>query len=351
MNSTNFWKKFIYRFCSNYQLNLKAMAASSAVLSSSSKSNDKGNGLLLYLNNYSFYAQKVIMAMVEKKLPFKPHIVDITKGEQYQPWFLEINPRGEVPVLVDGVKTIPDSIRIIDYLEDNFSNGNTPRLIPTDQGPQIRQKVEHFRSIIDPLPANLITMGAFKHQELAPNPKMPFVAPVRSHLLSSHEKAGEMLKSLAEKYPQFEAILLKKAEAHEHNRAKIDSKEGYENLLGDVNKVLTEVEKELESHKGDKTKWLCTDRFTVADISLTILLDRLYLLGLESYFWTNGKKPYLEEYYSRVRQRDSYKKTVPSTMFHLKTFLEMQSRLFLGVSIATVLATICGGAIFYSKKK
>lgn len=63
------------------------------------------------------------MAMIEKKLPYKLHEVDITKGEQYQPWFLEINPRGEVPVLVDGVKTIPDSARIIDYLEDNFSNG------------------------------------------------------------------------------------------------------------------------------------------------------------------------------------------------------------------------------------
>lgn len=63
------------------------------------------------------------MAMFEKKVAFKPQIVNIAKGEQYQPWFLEINPRGEVPVLQDGVKVIPDSARIIDYLEDNFSNG------------------------------------------------------------------------------------------------------------------------------------------------------------------------------------------------------------------------------------
>lgn len=103
----------------------------------------------------------------------------------------------------------------------------------------------------------------------------------------------------------------------------------------------------------DKSKWLCTDRFTVADIALTILLDRLYLLGLESYFWTNGKKPCLEEYYARVRQRDSYKKTVPSTMFHVKTFLEMQSRLYLGVSVAAAVAAVFGGIyyLFYVKKK
>jgi glutathione S-transferase len=68
-------------------------------------------------------ALQVIMALHEKKLPFKEHIINLTKGEQYQPWFLRINPRGEVPVLKDGVKVIPDSGRILDYLEDNFSNG------------------------------------------------------------------------------------------------------------------------------------------------------------------------------------------------------------------------------------
>lgn len=63
------------------------------------------------------------MALHEKNLPYKEHIINLTKGEQYQPWFLRINPRGEVPVLKDGVKVIPDSGRILDYLEDNFSNG------------------------------------------------------------------------------------------------------------------------------------------------------------------------------------------------------------------------------------
>lgn len=63
------------------------------------------------------------MAMHEKNLPYKSHIVNIMRGVQYEPWFLNINPRGEVPVLKDDVKTIPGSDMIIDYLEDNFSNG------------------------------------------------------------------------------------------------------------------------------------------------------------------------------------------------------------------------------------
>lgn len=62
------------------------------------------------------------MALYEKNLPFATHDIDLD-GEQYKPWFLQINPKGEVPVLQDADKIIPDSARIIDYLEDNFSNG------------------------------------------------------------------------------------------------------------------------------------------------------------------------------------------------------------------------------------
>lgn len=69
------------------------------------------------------------MALYEKNLPFESHIVNITKGAQYEPWFLQLNPKGEVPVLQDTGKIIPDSTRIIDYLEDNFSNGTLQKLI------------------------------------------------------------------------------------------------------------------------------------------------------------------------------------------------------------------------------
>lgn len=70
------------------------------------------------------------MALHEKNVPFESHIIDIAKDEQYEPWFLHINPCAEVPVLQDTGKIIPDSTRIIDYLEDNFSNGEY--LLKTD---------------------------------------------------------------------------------------------------------------------------------------------------------------------------------------------------------------------------
>lgn len=131
------------------------------------------------------------MALHEKNLAFDSKIVNLIKNEQYQPWYLYLNPRGEVPVLQDTGKIIPDSARIIDYLEDNFSNGDTPRLIPMDQGPEIRQRVTHFRHILQKVPAGKLTTGAMLNQHLLKNPKSPFFAPVRKALASKYKILGK----------------------------------------------------------------------------------------------------------------------------------------------------------------
>ncbi|XP_069702095.1 ganglioside-induced differentiation-associated protein 1 [Periplaneta americana] len=328
------------------------MAASAAKeeVGRSSNDNGKGNGLLLYHHHYSFYSQKVIMALHEKKLPFKVHIINLTKGEQYQPWFLRINPRGEVPVLKDGVKVIPDSGRILDYLEDNFSNGDTPRLMPMDQGPEVRQRVLHFRTIIDHIPAGVVTMGSFFHPEFCENPKQPFIQPVRKLLMAADRNSAKTLRMHAEKNPNSRDILLQKAKFQETKHASVTDKEEFKKILNQVDSVLSQVEKELESHIEDRENWwLCSDRFTVADIGLTMLLDRLYRLGLEKYFWEAGKKPHITKYYHKVQQRDSYKKTIPSSLSLVKMFIQTQAPLIIGVMAAVTV--IIGGILYYRKNK
>lgn len=51
-----------------------------------------------------------------------------------------------------------------------------------DQGPEVRQKVIHFRNILDQIPANVVTLGSFYHTKFVHKPKMPFIAPVRKQL-------------------------------------------------------------------------------------------------------------------------------------------------------------------------
>ncbi len=49
-------------------------------------------------------------------------MLKLHKGEQYEPAFMQINPRSQVPVLIDGKLIITQVMAIILYLEAKFSN-------------------------------------------------------------------------------------------------------------------------------------------------------------------------------------------------------------------------------------
>ncbi len=60
--------------------------------------------------------------------PFEASMVKLHKGENYQPEYKAINPRAQVPVLVDGGETITQIVAIVGYLDDRFPQlGFLPR--------------------------------------------------------------------------------------------------------------------------------------------------------------------------------------------------------------------------------
>jgi len=63
------------------------------------------------------YVQRVRIALLDKKISHKVHIIDITKPRP--DWFLKLNPVGKCPVLVDDGKIITESSHILHYLEDS----------------------------------------------------------------------------------------------------------------------------------------------------------------------------------------------------------------------------------------
>lgn len=65
-------------------------------------------------------SMKVLICLMEKDLDFKSHYVNLLRFEQHEPWFVEINPNGQVPVLVHDGKTITESTVINEYLDDVF---------------------------------------------------------------------------------------------------------------------------------------------------------------------------------------------------------------------------------------
>ena len=60
--------------------------------------------------------------------PFEPVLVKLHKGENYSPEYKAINPRSQVPVLVDGDQVITQIVAIVSHLNDRFPRlGFIPR--------------------------------------------------------------------------------------------------------------------------------------------------------------------------------------------------------------------------------
>lgn len=86
----------------------------------------------------------------------------------------------------------------------------------------------------------------------------------------------------------------------------------------------------------------------MADISLTVLLDRLSRLGLANYFWANGKRLNIEKYYQRVQKRDSYKQAVPTIVTDLKYIVQSKAHIVIGlITIMTVMV----GSVLYLRRR
>ena len=75
----------------------------------------------LYSGPLSLFSRKVEIALGEKGLVFEREMVAFTQERGYQPKHPDVlaaNPKGQVPVLVDGDLTLFDSTLIFEYLED-----------------------------------------------------------------------------------------------------------------------------------------------------------------------------------------------------------------------------------------
>ncbi|XP_052892472.1 ganglioside-induced differentiation-associated protein 1 isoform X2 [Anopheles moucheti] len=273
-----------------------------------------GDGLILYCNQYSYYCLKVLQALHEKGIRFTKYDIDVTNDEHFSEWFLELNPRAELPVLQNGLLIVPGSTRILDYLEENYPKNKPLRMpIGTDK------LIVGFRQTIESLPIGVITIGSFLHPQHVGSPKFPFVLPVRQTILAREETLAQRLRAYATEYPAFAEVLLKKADFHDRKRSIIASEEYFCKLLVALDDFLTSVEQYLTTIDIERCWLTGTDTFTLVDIGLGTLLHRLYVLGLEDRFWGEGKRPHIGRFFTKVCQRESFQSVLPSKVSILRT--------------------------------
>ena len=60
---------------------------------------------------------RVLLGLVAKELDFEHVVLQASKKEHKAPEFLALNPRGRVPLLVDGEVVVRESLAILEYLD------------------------------------------------------------------------------------------------------------------------------------------------------------------------------------------------------------------------------------------
>lgn len=90
-------------------------------------------GLHLLHFQTSSCSQKVRILLNELKLDWQAHPINLIKRENATTWFMGINPRGVVPVLVDNGKVYVESNDILRYLDDKYCPPNTSYFFDDDK--------------------------------------------------------------------------------------------------------------------------------------------------------------------------------------------------------------------------
>ena len=63
--------------------------------------------------------------------------------------------------------------------------------------------------------------------------------------------------------------------------------------------------------EDDCEGWILNTGFSVVDIVLGVVLQRLAKLGLRHYFWSHGKRPFVHKFFRQIVQRHSFVKAIP----------------------------------------
>ena len=214
---------------------------------------------------------KSMIPLKEKGLDFDSRYVDLHKFEQHESWFLELNPEGQVPVLVHDGHIITHTTVINEYLEDAFPG--TPTLRPDD--PVGKARMRYWNKFVDEHVMNHVSMHGW------------------------HRMVGVIARSVED--GAFDKLLARIPLYEQREKWKA-ARSGFSeaDLANATRKIEVAVDK-VEQQLG-KTPWLAGEAYSLADINFFchcgMMVNRMF-----PEMDIPGRAPRLSEWVERMNAR------------------------------------------------
>jgi len=228
--------------------------------------------LELYGNDKSTCSQKARICLAEKRLEWTNRRVDLAAGEHLTPAYLALNPNGVVPTLVHDGKAIIESTVICEYLDEIYPHA--PRLSPEDA--VMRAGMRGWLRYLDEVPSMAIRVPTFQNI-----------------LLPRYQKMTEAeFAAFADRNP-LRKPFLKRMGRGGFSREEVDL------AIEQLDQSLARMESALA-----EGPWLIGDCYTIADICMAPLLQRMEDLGMVNMWAAN--RPRVGHWYDSIRARAAY---------------------------------------------
>lgn len=248
---------------------------------------------ILYHNDFSLCSRKVRICLFENGLDYVSKHIDLIETGKYEvasKEFLKINPGATVPVLLHRGRPIYESHEQIKYIFHHARDNKVSE--ETD----IQIAIDYWTE-----KASMVGNPVTEHKKYAGNTIGPLTFPLFATMLS-YVPVFEILKGLIFHPIRQRVVIFLMLKIFGINFLKLAP---IKNLIGssfkDLNSHLVELEIKLSSSEG---QWLIGDKFTLADISWSVILHRLEECGWSYLLFKN--KPFVEAYYAKIKKRQSF---------------------------------------------
>ena len=229
---------------------------------------------MLELYNFppSTCSLKVRICLAEKDAEWVDHRMDSRQGQHLQPDYLKLNPNGVVPTLVHDGNVIIDSSVILEYLDEVF-----PEISLTPDDPVMRAHMRKWLRYFEEVATPAVRYPSFNRVLIHAFRKLP----------------RKEFETAAKSRPLRKDFYLRMGQ----------DGFGDAEIAKAIEDIRNTVER-MEATLAGGGPWLLGAMYTLADICVAPLIDRMEDLGMEGLWEVNC--PHVTAWFRHMKERPAY---------------------------------------------